>query len=157
MCNFCVSSGTADKDHFLSESRHYSKYIYLYIIYIKYIYYLIYWYIEPQNTCYNAMILKLNLYVSHLKKSFKKNLLRHQTKWCEVICRVQTGGEARQICELKVDTEVCFHPQQVIHSSSQPDSNNPISTWSLRVRGHPCEAKQGCAVSLEKWTTPVPY
>lgn len=100
----------------------------------------------------------LHLYVSHLKlkKINKKNLLRHQ-KRCEIIQRVQTGGEARQIYELKVDTEVCFSPQQVIHSSSQPDSNNPIRKWSLRVRGHPCGAKQGCAVSPERWTTPVPY
>lgn len=150
--NFCVSSGTADNEHILSESRHYLKKLWLFL------HILIYWYIDPQTTCYNAMILMLHLYVSHLKlkKINKKNLLRHQ-KRCEIIQRVQTGGEARQIYELKVDTEVCFSPQQVIHSSSQPDSNNPIRKWSLRVRGHPCGAKQGCAVSPERWTTPVPY
>lgn len=74
--NFCVSFGTADNEHILSESRHYLKKLWL-VLHI-----LIYWYIDPQTTCYNAMILMLHLYVSHLKnkKKTKKNFKKKSTE-----------------------------------------------------------------------------
>lgn len=74
MYNFCVSSGTADNEHILSESRHYLKKLLLFL------HILIYRYIDPQTTCYNAMILMLHLYVSHLKKKEKLKKKKKSTE-----------------------------------------------------------------------------